>query len=210
MKLDLERSVADFIQTPPTWSEAAEIQLDRDVVSALVSGDQGRHEILRRWLDSYSVLMGYTSDRREGIRRSILEYADDSGRPKRLEGEHSILEQFSNLAGKLRIAAPPNADGSLRDVTSLCSKALWCCYPEDVPIFDRNARSALGVLARLQGIRPKEHGTEYGSFVSVWLQMYELLRPLFSDPHHVQTYGFQVRFFDRYLWYLGNPELRPN
>ena len=44
---------------------------------------------------------------------------------------------------------PSRKTGRLRDVTSLTSKALWCCYPQDVPMFDDYAVRALQVISRL-------------------------------------------------------------
>ena len=44
-----------------------------------------------------------------------------------------------------------NKNQTPRSLTSLTSKALWCCYPDAIPIFDSYARRALWVLSRLMG-----------------------------------------------------------
>jgi hypothetical protein len=83
-------------------------------------------------------------------------------------------ENRTNVAGQiLAFAAPRRKNGGERDVTSLTSKALWCCFPEDVPIFDNNAVSALRFLSRLYRWTPGANQSEYARFVNLWFLAYD-------------------------------------
>ena len=66
-------------------------------------------------------------------------------------------------------------------MTSLTSKALWCCDPDDVPIFDRNAANALRVVSRLYQWDPGAGQSEYERFLNVWFRAYDEVEPVLDQ-----------------------------
>ena len=94
-------------------------------------------------------------------------------------------------------------DQTPRSLTSLTSKALWCCYPDAIPIFDSYAQRALWVMSRLMGFDPPEDDEPYARFLSTWLKLY---RGLVINDDRLGGYPYKVRVFDRILWIIGQPD----
>ena len=99
---------------------------------------------------------------------------------------------------------PPLRNGRRRAVTVLTSKALWCCYPNDVPILDSYAEQALWVICRLSGKEPARNQSRRARFVDGWFQVYGDVR-LAIEQADLNGYPYRVRVLDKLLWYLGQP-----
>ena len=136
------------------------------------------------------------------VARRIVEFADTRQVTSLQHDRDEIIAKFEDLARKVSEAAPRTKSGKGRDVISLTSKALWCCYPEDVPIFDRNTASALAVLSRLYHWPPRSYRGEYAAFVDVWLHAYEEIESAIGEAG-LSKCTRKVRVVDGVLWYLG-------
>jgi hypothetical protein len=115
-----------------------------------------------------------------------------------------ITENFNDLHKRCTSGVRRNKDATARNLTSLTSKALWCCYPEEIPIFDSYAQRALWTLSRLMGIPQPADAGAYSRFVSVWLPLYRCIERTLDDAR-LSNYPYKVRVFDRILWIIGQP-----
>jgi len=114
------------------------------------------------------------------------------------------LTSSKKLEERIQPFAPLTKAGEHRKVTSLASKALWCCYPNDVPMFDNNAQRALQIFSRLCRIFPEPGQEEYGCFVDAWLQLYHKIEPVI-DQADIKGFPYKIRVLDGILWYMGKP-----
>jgi hypothetical protein len=161
--------------------------------------DRQKHVV--HWLDYYKVLMFMPADRRNALADQIIGFADEPR--KSLHGDKDrIVSEFNRLMERISKVAPQRKSGKPHELTSLTSKALWCCYPDDVPIFDRNAACALRVISRLCHLVPEPKQPEYACFVGLWLQVYNEIEPVISQEDLFDC-PYKVRVLDRLLWYLG-------
>jgi hypothetical protein len=124
----------------------------------------------------------------------------DSSRPKTISSDPDsvllVFVQLESLLSKLN-----SSKGRTHGLVSLASKALWCCYPESVPIYDKNAEDALRVLGRLiDGLPQIGRTCEYNDFLCAWFQLHAKLKVIDSTPAHIR---YKIRVLDRYLWTLG-------
>jgi hypothetical protein len=116
-----------------------------------------------------------------------------------------VISEHERLRERIRHVAPHSLKtGKPREVTSLTSKALLCCYPYDVPIFDSYALRALQVISRLSRMTTGENQSEYACFVDAWFQVYDEVEPVI-ELAGLDGYPYKVRVLDRLLWYLGQP-----
>ena len=166
--------------------------------------DVRRTEVLK-WLRYYGVLQGLNEADRNAVTSVIVDFADARGANVSPLSEVEIIDKFNELHERCRSKVRPNKDQKPRSLTSLTSKALWCCYPDAVPIFDSYAQRALWVLTRLMGLAPPADAMEYGRFVSVWLSLYRGVERTL-DVSGFGDYRYKVRVFDRILWIIGQPE----
>ena len=116
----------------------------------------------------------------------------------------AVLAKFDALHTSCRKGVRRTTKDKERDLTSLTSKALWCCYPNAVPIYDAFAQNALYVLSRLAGITPEASGHRYTRFSDVWFTIYSHVKPVI-DQADLRGYSYKVRVFDRMLWILRTP-----
>lgn len=202
-QIDLQQSIDTFLLSL-TDADDQEIKLDQHTVSSIQERWPSAQKDLARWLHTYKVFMGYTTLAREAICQDILSFAWEAQRPARVCTTEEVFSQFQALERHISGAVSAPDAKPPRAVTSLCSKALWCCYPEDVPIYDANARVALGVLARLSGIASPQHSHPYFAFLEKWFAAYGAFRSYFDGDGMRERFGYPVRAFDRYLWYLGD------
>ena len=183
---------------------------DNAVIGALHDPNQStavrRTEVLK-WLRFYSVLQGLNGADRDAVAGVIIDFADARGAIIRNPlSEIEIIEKFNDLHDRCRSKVRLTKAETARNLTSLTSKALWCCYPHAIPIFDSYARRSLWVVSRLMGLdRPA--GTDddipYARFVSVWLNLYGRVT---IDDDRLGCYPYKVRVFDRILWIIGQPD----
>jgi hypothetical protein len=116
------------------------------------SAFEERVEVLREWIIDYSVHRvrrkvddGETSFARAAARNALSFFdartADRQARP-------NIYALFGDLRQELGNAVDGNGSKN-RKLLSLTSKVLWCRYPNDAPIYDDFASTALYVLLKL-------------------------------------------------------------
>ena len=183
---------------PETGADDAVIkaidQRDRDLAD--------RKKSLVDWLNRYKALMGVSMDSRASIAGQIIAFADEREEKSLDLDKNRIVSEFNKLKDRIDTAAPRNKTGKGRSVTSLTSKALWCCYPNDAPIFDRNAVSALGVISRVCHLAPGRGQSEYASFADVWLRVYSEVESVIG-LQYLSDCPYKIRALDRLLWYLG-------
>jgi hypothetical protein len=154
------------------------------------------------WLTYYKVLMFSPSDRSLAIAGRIIAFADEPRDTSLHRDKDRIVFQFNRLGELISRVAASKRTGKIPALTSLTSKALWCCYPDDVPIFDKNAACALRVISRLSHLTPGPKQSEYACFVDLWLQVYKEVEPLIRQED-LSDCPHKVRVLDRMLWYLG-------
>src|ERR1035438_3822994 len=150
-----------------------ETEADNTVIQAINQRDRDsadRKKSLVDWLNRYKVFMGFSADSRISIAGEIIGFADERQERSLHRDKNRIISEFNLLKDRISAVAPRKRDGEQREVTSLASKSLWICYPNDVPIFDRNAVTALGVISRLCHLAPEPDLQEYVCFVDVWFR----------------------------------------
>ena len=134
-----------------------------------------------------------------------LEFADRQGCHYDSLSYDGLIENFRCLRGECSKAVRPTRKGAERDLRSLASKALWCCYPNTVPIYDRYAQNALWVICKFAQIEPHDAATGYEAFADVWLKIYKQVEPIIATEARRIKYPYKVRVFDRVLWIIGQP-----
>lgn len=181
----------------------SEIAKDNAVVACVAGRSQPldeRVKVLVGWLVHYNVLMGLRTVQRDQIARNILGYADRVDGAK-IAGKSEILRHFLALEKAIRenteLTVRP---GEPRNIGSLTSKALWCCFPFDVPLLDSFAENSLSVLCRLLPVSVSPSPSRYERFLGAWFQVYEIVQ----DKIVVRAeYPYKVRYLDLFLWWLG-------
>lgn len=205
--LDLKNLIGEFIQTGLSLFER-DTAPDRATVQAVATKSMllaDREEQVRRWLNYYKVTLFFPPEASRKIAQKVIEFADGCRPSPALQGKAQIVAEYERLKACLQPLAPPAPkSGKPRVVTSLSSKALWCCYPDDVPIFDDYAVRALQVISRICSIQPESGQSDYERFVDVWLQLYARVKPAI-DQADLNGYPFKIRVLDGLLWYLGKP-----
>lgn len=158
-----------------------------------------RIEVLRSWFYNYQVFQGISAEKRLAVASAVLQWAD----AKELGANLSTVDAIEQAHAEL-MRACSKADGRDRDFTSLASKALWLCYPYDVPIFDSFAQRALWVIAKLEagGMAGIAEGSEYHRFLHAWKILYDRYGAALCE---IDTHGYpyRVRIFDKILWMIG-------
>lgn len=206
--LDLETLIEEFVRTRLRSFEA-DTAPDRKTVNAVEDKNlerTAREDQVRAWLGYYKVILFFPPDRSRDIAREIIEFADES-RPASLDRSHAqIVREYRRLRARIQPLAPlaPTSKRP-REVMSLTSKALWLCYPNDVPIFDDYALRAIQVISRICQICPMPDQGLYESFVDVWLQFYNRIRPVIENSE-LHGYQYKMRVLDGFFWCLGKPD----
>jgi hypothetical protein len=168
-----------------------------------------RQADLREWLESFSVFLGLTTIQRDQITEAVLAWADARNPGRDLATPEALAEAHKELERTCQTCIMNRPDAKEREFTSLASKALWLCYPERVPLYDRYAKNALHVIAKLEeGVNLiAETKSEYEKFVHVWKQLYERYSGTIESLE-VGSYPYRVRVFDVVLWLIGQPSYR--
>jgi hypothetical protein len=160
--------------------------------------------IIVAWLEYYGVLRGLPAAAWNSISYQIIAFGDNRREKSLHRNEDQIVSEFSKLEENIREVMPRNKNGEARDAVSLTSKALWLCFPDDIPIYDANALTGLKVISRLCHWASPDR-TVYVRFVHLWLQAYSELEPII-DRADLSGCPYKVRVLDRVLWYLGKAE----
>jgi|ERR1035441_10055536 hypothetical protein len=164
--------------------------------------DGDRLALVGEWLRSYQVFQGLDGRQRKALARNLV-YFYDSKRRNRIRSTAHLLSEFHELESSLREGAMlVTKRGLPRKIESLASKALWCCYPFDVPILDSFAENALRVIARSLGLSIGASDSRYEQFVGLWFKLYETVQPQIIE-FAMSNSAYPIRVFDRYLWWLG-------
>jgi len=204
--LDLQGITEDFIRTR-LRKFATETDPDVATVQAISDRDANHEEREKQvliFLRYYKVIRYFQPANSREIASRILEFADEP-RPNALDqNKAAIISEHKKLEERIQPFAPLTKAGEHRKVTSLASKALWCCYPNDVPMFDNNAQRALQIFSRLCRIFPEPGQEEYGCFVDAWLQLYHKIEPVI-DQADIKGFPYKIRVLDGILWYMGKP-----
>ncbi len=211
--LDLSVFAKHYIPISVEWlSKVDELQNDMVAIRAIESTDELRPvriERIQQWLHSYHVLRSFTSETERKIAEQVIIYADGRERNSLEMRQNLILDEFKKLESRLQLILPMNKSGTPRKVTSLVSKAIWCCYPSDIPIFDSYAEYALQVLCRICNIKVNNDisgsNKEYERFLEAWLHVYREIEPVI-DANVLKVYPYKIRAFDSLLWYIGQPK----
>jgi hypothetical protein len=162
-----------------------------------------RVDDLKNWLQKYHVFHGVITAHRYKVTKAILDFADRGERDRLLSLTfNQLIPKFDALHD-----ACCSAVGLRRDFTSLTSKALWCCYPSAVPVYDNFTQHALWIISRLSDLSPSQGhppAHRYRPFAEVWLAMYRQVRSMI-DEADLRGYPYKVRVFDKVLWIVGEP-----
>jgi hypothetical protein len=211
--LDLIVLAKKYIPISIEWqSKPNENQWDMKTIEAVNSIHEPqsvRVEQVHRWLQSYHVLQSFTTKTERMIAEQVIAYADSRKRTILDMKQELILEEFKDLESRIQKVVPENKSGNPRKVTSLVSKAIWCCYPSDIPIYDNYAEHALQVICRLSNIKVSRTSNyrdgEYAHFLEAWFRVFKEIEPAI-DPEILKVYPNKIRVFDSLLWYIGQPK----
>jgi hypothetical protein len=213
--IDLNQMVECFIDEAARFYGNTYRQYDAPTIDALKNQNQeviARQRQVRAFLRGYSVLQGLTADDETAVVHEIIEFADAQDLAISPTSNNEILERFDDLHRRCRTNVHPRKDGTFRDLTSLASKALWCCYPDAIPMFDSRAASALCVVSHLAGLAgpQREAESRYELFLSKWLDLYSRVKPTIDAIGDNRLCGctHKVRVLDMILWTIGGPDSR--
>ncbi len=211
--LDLKTLAKQYIPMSLEWqSKPAETLWDKKTIEAVKSINEpfsNRVDQIHRWLQSYHVLQSFSAETEKNIAEEIIAYADNRTRIDLGMNQELILHEFKELELRLQRVVPKNKSEKPRKVTSLVSKAIWCCYPEDIPIYDSYAEHALQILCRLSNIKVTENinhpNGEYARFLEAWFLVYNEIESAI-DPEILKDYPYKIRVLDSLLWFIGQPK----
>jgi len=196
-------------------------QTNQDAINAAKFNhftDKDRTNTIGKWLGQYGVLQGdKLRENTDAISTAILKYFKAS--PNSVKKASHVMRQYESLNSVIRVAGLET-----RSLLSLTSKALWCRYPNDTPIYDRNAVVALWSLVRLRhdaasyapevhdarrpkGIRAnqtKVDCADYEVFLINYLALYEEIKPKINEYTKTKSYPYAIRVFDKMLWAYGS------
>ena len=183
------------------WNEREHDEKAIRAVTDAKTEHSTRQKDLCAWFQFYRVFRGLTSDQQNQITDAVLAWSDKRGPRRDLTSPEALADVHRDLMKTVQ-----DAYGKPRDFTSLASKALWLCYPDSVPIFDRWTRNALYVISKIEnGINPiAEKTPEYEQFAHVWKQLYSKYKETIENLN-IGNYPYRVRVFDRILWLIGRP-----
>ncbi len=211
--LDLKSFAERYIPESIDWFQKyGEIQNDEQVSLAVRSpgmyrSDRSKH--LLKWLHDYHVLQSFTSETENRITEQVIAFADSRTRINLNQNKELIFEEFKSLELLIQSVVPANKSGKLRNVTSLASKSLWCCYPQDIPIYDNYAEYALQVICRICSIKiiSEANGanSKYSRFLEAWFHIYKEIEPIILGSD-MKGYPYKIRVLDSLLWYTGQPK----
>jgi hypothetical protein len=205
--LDLQKLAEQFLRANPQWFEK-DILGDAPAIQAMsaTGGDRaGREKNLLAWLHGYSVLRSFTPGINQKIVEQIIAYADNREQTTLNQDKDLIIQEYGKLERLIHQVVPLNPKSRKpREITSLTSKALWCCYPGDIPILDGYAERALQVISRICNLVPATDQSRFAAFIDVWFQVYIEITPVINQAC-LSGFTYKIRVLDWLLWYLGKP-----
>jgi hypothetical protein len=205
--LELKKLAEEFIQGNQRSFET-NFPGDDAAIQAIKATSENRsvrETILLSWLHGYKVLRYFPEENSRKIAEQIIAFADNREQSSLNRNKDSIIREYTKLEGQIRQFAPINPkSGEPREVTSLTSKALWCCYPNDIPILDNYAERALQVISRICNLAPAPGQSRFAAYIDVWYQVYDEIKSVLDDPK-LNGFTYKLRVLDWLLWYLGKP-----
>jgi hypothetical protein len=206
--LQLKRLAEQFIQDHPHSFNANFLGDDPAIqaISATKENRVVREKRLLTWLHGYSVLRSFKPDINQRIAEQIITYADNREQIILNLNKDLIIQEYGKLEGLIHQVVPLNPkSGKPREITSLTSKALWCCYPGDIPILDGYAERALQVISRICNLAPAPDQPRFAAFIEVWFQVYDEITPVIEQAN-LGGFTYKIRVLDWLLWDLGQPK----
>ena len=153
---------------------------------------------LAGWLVTYGVhrIHGITS---LDLARVVAAFARRLFCPKQLASAQ-VKNEFTRLESFFRTRLPSL---QTRRIDSLTSKALWCCYPDSVPILDNFAERALQTLSRMQWISVwKRRKVATSTLSDAWFALSNGMTDVLAKVA-VENGTSPARVLDNFLWWLG-------
>ena len=183
---------------------------DQIVINAVndnIMNHEVRVEELTLWMNKYTDLKYYKEEIRNEIIETIILFADRRSNCFISTDKNKIISEFRCLKRDVIDSITCEEFKANRKMTSWLSKALWCCFPDSVPLYDSHAERALWILSRLTQMPAPNYRTgdcdDYLDFISVWLSFYESIT-IFDN--YLFDYPYKVRVFDKILWIIGQPD----
>ena len=141
------------------------------------------------------------------IAEEVVKFWDERAALESSAGHCDILDAYVSLYERCQKVAPLTKAEKPRNLTSLVSKCLWLCYPEQTAIYDDYAVRSLQVITKMiphETFPPtysEGHALcRYAPFQHFWMRLYEQAEPIIRkrcpDCH-------PIRIMDKTLWLLG-------
>jgi hypothetical protein len=196
---------------------------DNVAIAAIAGGRTAKNaDDLKAWLTSYKVFQSYSMKRRNSVVRAIFRTVAAHPEIRSISSEPDLRRAYMLLYRAIAFAAPRcgGEKNEYRDVTSLTAKALWCCSPGFVPIFDSHVATSLYVLGRLHDLKPQVHQKDvfkpYFEFCDLWFGLANKIdaRKIFRTEFDARGWRHNApppqqaftRSFDKFLWIMGQPK----
>ena len=177
--------------------------------------EQAAADPIIRLLRELAIFQRKSDTYRHEMVRVLLEFADHHGANPMIRSFGTLIQKFDALYGKYQEVVPRRNVGKQSegpgDPISLTSKALWCCFPRIVPLYDRYSQNAIFIISRSDQHSPEDGvinnriSHRYTAFADLWLQIYEQAKPVI-DNADLRGYRYKVRVFDRILWFIGRED----
>ncbi len=205
--IDIEKIVRQYASEAICKQIEEHEKLDQFAVAAVQNKESNnRQEKLRKWLNSYNVFQYFGKEDRIHVVNVVLEFVDALHRNTACQNSDSIITTCDRLNEACGMVAKKRKNGRSRDMTSLASKALWCRFPCDVPLYDSFSQRTLWQFSRLRELQPPAvTGSEYERFARIWFELYRIAKPVISSSD-LRDYPYKVQIFDKILWIIGKPD----
>ncbi len=207
--LDLNTMIERFLDEAINTQIDQCSQLDNMAIRSvnnILSKNENRHYNIAFWLKRYRALRSYKREWHSAIVSEIVKFADKGREPLSIHNLDVLLQEYSYLYSRIQNVVPSKQDDKPRDVAVITSKALWICYPNDVPMLDSYAERALSVISRLVAfnrLEGRSDGTaRFEQFAHTWCRLYDIAQ---FDSVSIGDYPYRVRVFDRILRIIGEP-----
>lgn len=201
--LNWDSIVKEYSQTAIKELDKEYLRLDAPMLKVMKEqAGIPRAERMKKWLGNYRVLQGFDNQLRAKLSETVIAYLDNLAVGRGRLSDSKMVELHGNLMAECAKAYNRN-----RSFVSLASKALWLRFPDQFPMYDRNAKNALMLLSKLDLNLPalNEEKSSYAEFVHAWRHFYDQ-----TDFNHLIPVEcpYKVRIFDRLLWILGDSTYR--
>jgi hypothetical protein len=172
--------------------------------------------LVQKWMLSYNLFRGVTTDERIKIADAFILYANDSLTHGALDSTVDIKLHYGALLSALYKAVD-------RGWISATSKLLWCAFPKDFVIYDEFVYRALVVLQCVDddlstfsriGVAPQiKNLSNIDAAVQFYMNYQAMVKHLQTMHQrdldklrktHKEKYKYDIRIIDKLLWMIGN------